>query len=370
MAASESKEDSDDEFFSKRKQTDEERLAEEEEYRRFLLQEMAKADSTKQVFDQWASYKDNPNIGQDDAFLMDYVLNRGWLDKDVGKVPTYDEIVGDIEDEEELDKVDNFEREYNFRFEEPGSSLINTYPRIIPGLIRETKSKRSIARSNRQKRKKAALLAEEEQLKRQKNEKMSEFKEKMQELDRLTGGKISRKDIEAALEADFDPETFGAALAADSCDDEDDNEKPQFDDDIDINHIENQQTPEEAEDIKEAAKKLLEDYYKLNREDKIDDLNTRFKYQKVEKDTGGLSFTDIILADDKDLNQVIPMAALAPFRESKKPFKPKSSKIRHLREKLVQEGHIAPSDLEEKKTKKSSHEKSKDSKKKKHKAKA
>ncbi|KAI0229053.1 Kinetochore protein Spc24 [Massospora cicadina] len=331
--------DSDDEFFVKRKQTAEERLAEEEEYRQFLLQEMAKADSTKQVFDQWASYKDNPN--KDDAFLMDYMLNRGWLDKNAGKAPTYEEIVADIEEEEELDKVDNFEREYNFRFEEAGSFQITTYPRAIPGLVRETKSKRSIARKRRNRRKQAEKLVEEEKLKRQKNEKMAEFNAKLKELELLTGGKVSRKDIEAALDDDFDPATFGFFLP-DSVYDNEADEKPIFDDDIDIRHIEAQQTPEQVEKVKAAAKKILDDYYHLDREDKvvIDDLNIRFKYQKVAKDTGGLSFTDIILADDKDLNQVVPMAALAPFRESSKPFKPKSSKLIQLREKLAEEGLI------------------------------
>lgn len=72
-----------------------------------------------------------------------YILNRGWIDKSGSHVPTYDEVVADEEvkgepsrprrpagvsdeqpwgvlDEDEFDdKADEFEAQYNFRFEEP-----------------------------------------------------------------------------------------------------------------------------------------------------------------------------------------------------------------------------------------------------------
>jgi protein KRI1 len=56
------------------------------------------------------------------TILLSYVLNRGWVDKDANKVPSYNEVVDDDdgtdEEEEYLDKVDRFESSYNFRFEE------------------------------------------------------------------------------------------------------------------------------------------------------------------------------------------------------------------------------------------------------------
>ncbi|TKW24252.1 hypothetical protein SEVIR_3G040650v4 [Setaria viridis] len=62
--------------------------------------------------------------------------------------------------------------------------------------------------------------------------------------------------------------------------------------------------------------KEMKEYYKLDHEDTIGDLKTRFKYKKVNPNSFGLSACEILASDDKDLNQYVPMKKLAPYRES------------------------------------------------------
>lgn len=63
------------------------------------------------------------DMPEDEKFLRNYILGKQWInpeDKEEEEIPNYFDVVNDIEeDEEELDKQDDFENAYNFRFEEP-----------------------------------------------------------------------------------------------------------------------------------------------------------------------------------------------------------------------------------------------------------
>ncbi|KAH7543475.1 hypothetical protein FEM48_Zijuj02G0188100 [Ziziphus jujuba var. spinosa] len=68
--------------------------------------------------------------------------------------------------------------------------------------------------------------------------------------------------------------------------------------------------------LEKAKEALMEEYYKLDYEDTIGDLKTRFKYAKIKPDRYGLSTADILQTDEKELNQFVPLKKLAPYNEN------------------------------------------------------
>ncbi|KAF9609038.1 hypothetical protein IFM89_012478 [Coptis chinensis] len=75
---------------------------------------------------------------------------------------------------------------------------------------------------------------------------------------------------------------------------------------------------------KVAFDKELEEYYKLDYEDTIEDLKTRFKYTSVPSRRFGLNPVELVMTDEKELNQYVSVKKLAPYRE--KEWKVPSSK--------------------------------------------
>jgi protein KRI1 len=67
---------------------------------------------------------------------------------------------------------------------------------------------------------------------------------------------------------------------------------------------------------KVELEKEMEEYYKLDYEDTIGDLKTRFKYKQVQSNSFGLSTLEILQSDDQDLNLYVSMKKLAPYREN------------------------------------------------------
>ncbi|CAN1798968.1 Protein KRI1 homolog [Linum perenne] len=68
--------------------------------------------------------------------------------------------------------------------------------------------------------------------------------------------------------------------------------------------------------VQNTKQELLDEYYKLDYEGTIGELKTRFKYAKVDPNKYGLKTEDIILLDEKDLNQLVSVKRLAPYRET------------------------------------------------------
>lgn len=331
----EGSDEEEDGFLTKKDKTSEEKEAEENDYRKFLLSHMQNDEPSKKAFEEWSNYKGNPNVKPEDAFLMDYVLNRGWVDKKTGKPQV---LADDVDkDEADLDDIDRFESKYNFRFEEEGASTIKTYARNVEGSVRRKESKR-VLRRQREKLHKAAVKERQiEEMKEQKNLKMREIHAKLKEISGITG--IENIDVDS----EYDPSMYDAQMKDVFNEDYyggvegDENVKPVWDDDIetglpdddDIMDADYLRGGEKYEgDVKleegvvdEAVQKnvkrkfndLMEEYYSLNYEDVIGgDVYTRFKYTKTQADDYGLTAEEILLADDAELNKYIGMKALAP----------------------------------------------------------
>ncbi|KAG0296616.1 KRRI-Interacting protein 1 [Linnemannia gamsii] len=428
-----------DSFFTQKAKTKADEEAEEEDYKQFLMESMGSKSGGAAAFQDWREYKNAPSMNKDEAFLMDYILNRGWIDKSQKKTPSYKEIVredelSDLEkSEEELEAAEEFESKYNFRFEDAEGDKLTGYSRTIDDSVRNTDDKRKRQRQAAKERKKEEKIRQLEELKRAKNIKKQEIFNKLKQIQEITGNKTVGFD-EIDLETEFNPEDYDQKMDkmfSDKYYAGDENEKPVFDDDIDTAAYENSDDdksdnePKEAgvnedeeeeaeayeeeayppeyeegydefggyydengdgyyggeegeeEDIMmdadympggdnfgkapkketkkermkrekeekklakmaekggkaktavaalEAAKSLLDgdkkkdfneyldEYYQLDYEDMVGDLPTRFKYSRVRPSTFGLTPVEILLADDKDLNEFVSLKKFATYR--------------------------------------------------------
>jgi len=98
----------------------------------------AQSELLRRVFDTPAPAAD----AAVDTFLRDYLTHRKWLTEGADAA----EARAGEDSESELEKGEQFEARYNFRFEEPGGGVLAAQPRQPEGLIRKKSSARSDAR--------------------------------------------------------------------------------------------------------------------------------------------------------------------------------------------------------------------------------
>ncbi|KAJ3175536.1 hypothetical protein HK101_010641, partial [Irineochytrium annulatum] len=240
LGGDEGEEDEDDGFLSKRERTKEEADEDEEEYKNFLLENMA-VDGVQGIKEVKALRKQGggevaEDVDPNEKFLMEYILNKGWVEKEDKKLPSYDEIVREEHiDEEKDDEMDAFEKTYNFRFEEEGGDAITTYPRDLPNALRRKDTRRSDARAAVKERKAEEKVRQAEELKRLKNLKKDELARRILRVSEVAG--VDRKMMEGLdLEGEFDPDAFDRMMK-EKFDEEyyamgDDGVKPEFEDDV------------------------------------------------------------------------------------------------------------------------------------------
>lgn len=192
-----------------------------------------------------------------------YIFNRGWMEKDV-LPPSYKEIVGedesdhsdgdaadsktdgkadgnadkaastgatasldeDLSDIEAIEEAEQFERRYNFRFEEleatgaadPSTIAITTHSRTIPDSARRKDTRRAEQRQRRKEKKDSEKGRKDEELKRLKNLKKMEILERLKTIQKISGIKDDEKIaglVEGVdLDEDFDPERWDAKMGS------------------------------------------------------------------------------------------------------------------------------------------------------------
>ncbi|KAG9264332.1 hypothetical protein AMEX_G22597 [Astyanax mexicanus] len=404
-------------FLKRRTKTQEEKDKEEADYVDWLKGQ-AELEGKDEVQDMkyLKEYWNDPKLDEKELFLRDYILNKGYLEEDEEKIPTYDELMQeDVEDSEEegesfLQQQESFERNYNFRFEEPGAQQIKTYPRNIATSVRSKDVRRKTKREEVKERKKKEKEQKQQQLKELKNLKRAEIMEKLKKLQELTGNKeLAFSEVD--LDGDFDPQQHDQLMQTvfneeyyGDCEEE----KPQFDDEDEEleerwnwdtwmgkeedGYVEEKEYQEQEEEegeneggeqsyqpdcedpdfimdadydpsqhalskkqkkkLKDLKKKMsredaplmgkkrkksrfaeiitqnkpvfdpheksfeqyLDEYYKLDFEDIIDDLPCRFRYREVVPNDFGLSTDEILAADEKELNRWCSLKKTCMYR--------------------------------------------------------
>uniref|UniRef100_A0A2M3Z5U7 Protein KRI1 homolog n=1 Tax=Anopheles braziliensis TaxID=58242 RepID=A0A2M3Z5U7_9DIPT len=179
---------------------------EQADYRRWLADQAADVEPPSEEVKAlqplkhfWTSEK----LSKEDAFLKDYILNKRFVQG--GDIPSYDDIVATSEDEEELEKQEEYERQYNFRFEEPDPEYIKRYPRTVEDTVRIERNKRQEQRQALKERKQKEKEQQRRELEELKAVKLREIKERIQRLKEIAATEKLAMN-EADLESDFDPD--------------------------------------------------------------------------------------------------------------------------------------------------------------------
>eukprot|EP00980_Cylindrotheca_fusiformis_P028856 scaffold22660_cov127-Cylindrotheca_fusiformis.AAC.10 len=336
-------------------------------------------------------------IEDGDKYLLDFFKNKKWVDKD-GDVSNDDDSL------EELDRADDYEASYNFRFEQAeaeaavsGAGLSGqTYARgNTVNTVRRMDTTRKEKRQSRKERKAAERKAKEEQLKRLKNAKREETNRKLAQIKSVLGSvdqeAVDEVAIMKMLEGDYDPEQFEKAMSEAYGDKFYENEDQEWKTDLDVreelkadenaegvigqddleggmydtydgdeqedenvdasgaddedgneweeeglNETEEKGAEEETELERKVKTKMQEELYKLDYEDIVAGMPTRFKYRQVAPNDYGLSAHEILLARDTSLKQFVSLKKMAPYNEAGEYFAD-SKKRRRFREALKQD---------------------------------
>ncbi|CAF1415704.1 unnamed protein product, partial [Rotaria sordida] len=356
----------DDVLLTKKIKTEAEKAKEEEVYIEWLkgqkteLPDSSIKSDLKYLHDYW----NDPSLSERDRFLRDFILNKMHLqhaddddEDDETRIPSYDEIINQNEDEdededEEFEKAEEFERKYNFRFQEPDSEFLKRYSRTIDDSVRRKDDRRKLKRAEKKQRKEFERKQKLEEIKRLKNLKKKEIFDKMKRLKTVAGDEDLPVNMDD-LDADFDPKEYDRRMQELFNDDyyqkgADEKDKPEVSDDelqvenwdnteeeqvskpVQLNNQEEQITKKSKKKLKlrqaiaqtkptfdpkeKSFEQYFDEYYKLDCEDFIGNTPVRFQYRQVEPNNFGLTVEEILAAEDRELNAWCSLKKTSQYR--------------------------------------------------------
>jgi len=244
FAAEEDSDDNDgdsdgDDLLVHKVKTDVEKQKDEEEYRKWMsghkehLKNQEDEGELKPLKDFWT----DKNLDDGEKFLRDYILNKKFLENNAENDEEDEDDENLSDDERTLEKQEEFEHKYNFRFEDPDQEFIKRFPRTIPDTMRKKDDSRKKKREEVKDRKLREKELKRDELMQLKAMKRKEILEKIQKLRKITGNdELAFKDED--LEDDFDPDKHDERMNQifqqfDDAPLGEDDEKPVFSDDLD-----------------------------------------------------------------------------------------------------------------------------------------
>lgn len=367
-------------------------LQDEAKLEQEATKELREIEILSKVTKKDGTFKDpRGEVGDGGQFLLDFFTNKKWVDRNDFNPADDDD--ADESSLEGIERADEYELNYNFRFEKAaeetatsGAHLsVQTYARSqTMNTVRRQDTTRKDKRQARKERKIAERKAKEEQLKRLKNAKKKEINNKLSQVKAVIGSMeesaLDETAILKMLEGDYDPENFEKAMQQAYGEDFYEEEDKEWKTDLDVrrtlrddnegdelvgmddenggmydnvqegevNDDRNEEDYDEAEEWnddvyhdsrkeskleKKMKTKMQEELYKLDYEDIVAGMPTRFKYREVESNDYGLTTQEILFARDTTLKQFVSLKKMAPYNEYGE-YNVGSKKRRKFREML------------------------------------
>lgn len=206
--AAHSEPDSDSDILQVKEKTKAEVQKEKEDFEKFAQEAAQKKFDEDQFLKEFWGKRADARLSAEDKFLRNYILGEKWKETN----QEIDEAV-DEEDFDRESEMEEFEENYNFRFEERDGDKIRTYPRTIEDTYRIARNKRMEKKIEKKKRLKAYLKEKKQEREQIFALKRSEILEKIKEAEFIAGSESIGKKIAKELETEFDPDLYDKIMS-------------------------------------------------------------------------------------------------------------------------------------------------------------